>query len=154
MKELSAAASWLEEIGLAHGDIRPPNVLFDSDDHVKLSDFDRSVKIGEFLDSGTEPFARILGDEGGQDRGSYGKAVPRTEQFALGSVIYFLVRGYDPYEDEWFGEKHGSILIDKFQMMQFPPLSDSLLEAIIQKCWCGQFMSVKQCSEAIFLRGG
>ena len=101
---------------------------------MKLGDFDRSVKIGKHLDAGTDPFARLLDDESGQDRGSYGKAGPRTEQFALGSVIYSLVRGYDPYENEWFGEEHGPIFLDKFQMMQFPSFSDSPLDAIIQKC--------------------
>lgn len=154
MKELSAAAAWLEEIGLAHGDIRPSNVLFDSDDHVKLSDFDRSIKVGEHLDSGTEPFARLLDEEGGQDRGTYGKAGPRTEQFALGSVIYSLVRGYDPYEDKWFGKDHGPILIDKFQKMKFPPLSGSTLDIVIQKCWYGQFATIKQLYEAMDSHGG
>jgi serine/threonine protein kinase len=64
MKELSSAAAWLEEIGLAHGDIRPPNMLFDSQYHVKLCDFDRCIGVGERLDAGTKPFARLVGDEG------------------------------------------------------------------------------------------
>ncbi|KAF2785473.1 hypothetical protein K505DRAFT_330977 [Melanomma pulvis-pyrius CBS 109.77] len=73
MRELTSAAAWLESIGLVHGDIRPPNILIDAEGHVKLCDFDRAVGIGERLDAGTEPFARLLGDEGGRDRGTYGK---------------------------------------------------------------------------------
>jgi serine/threonine protein kinase len=149
MKELSSATAWLEEIGLAHGDIRPPNMLLDSQNHVKLGDFDRSVKAGECLDSGTEPFARLLGEEGGRDCGSYGKAGPRTEQFALGSVIYSLTRGYDPFEDRWFGRDHGPILIEMFQKKKFPPLTGSNLDTIIQQCWGGEFATVKQLSGVI-----
>ncbi|KAM0417396.1 hypothetical protein ACHAPT_012631 [Fusarium lateritium] len=100
MKQLGAAAAWLEELGLAHCDIRPGNMLLCAAGHVKLADFDRTLKIGEDILSGTEPFARLLGDEGGPDRGTYGKAGCRTEQFAIGSVFYSLTRGYDPFEDQ------------------------------------------------------
>ena len=129
-------------------------MLLDSQNHVKLGDFDRSIKTGECLDSGNEPFARLLGEEGGRDRGSYGKAGPRTEQFALGSVIYSLTRGYDPYEDRWFGKDHGPILIDMFQKKKFPLLSSSNLDTIIRQCWGGEFVTVKQLSEVILALDG
>ncbi|KAL2759757.1 hypothetical protein ACRALDRAFT_1060247, partial [Sodiomyces alcalophilus JCM 7366] len=107
MKQLGAAAAWLEELGLAHCDIRPGNMLLCPAGHVKLADFDRTLKIGEDMLSGTEPFARILDEEGGLDRGTYGKAGCRTEQFAVGSVFYSLTCGYDPFEDQWWGRHHG-----------------------------------------------
>ncbi|KAF4983550.1 hypothetical protein FZEAL_1085 [Fusarium zealandicum] len=74
----------LEELGLAHCDICLGNMLLYPAGHVKLADFDRTLKIGEDMLSGTEPFARLLGDEGDPDRGTYGKAGCRTEQFAIG----------------------------------------------------------------------
>lgn len=79
MGELTSAVAWLEGTGLIHGGIRPPNILIGAEGHVKLRNFNRAVKIRERLDAGTEPFARLLGDEGGRDRGTYGKAGPRTE---------------------------------------------------------------------------
>jgi serine/threonine protein kinase len=154
MKELSAAAARLEAIGLVHGDIRPPNVLFDSQYHVKLCDFDRSLGVGEHLDCGTEPFAWLLGDEGGRDCGSYGKTGPRTEQFAIGSVIYSITRGHDPCEDEWFGREHIPTIMKRFQKMQFPYLAGSEVDVIIWKCWYGRFASVKQLSEEVMALGG
>lgn len=99
MRELTSAAAWLESIGLVQGDIRPPNILLDADGHVKLCDFHRAVRIGAQLDAGTEPFAQLLGDEDGHDRGTYGKAGPRTEPFAFNFVLYSMTRGYDMYEN-------------------------------------------------------
>jgi hypothetical protein len=45
-------------------------------------------------------------------------------------------------------------MMDKFQKMQFPPLTDSEVDKIIQKCWYGRFVSVKQLSEEIIALGG
>lgn len=149
MRELTSAAAWLEAIGLAHGDIRPPNILMDAKNHVKLCDFDRAINTGEHLDAGTEPFARLLGDEGGPDRGTYGKANARTEQLALGSILYSLTRGHGPYEDQWFGRNHERVMMDKLQQQDFPHLSTSHADVIIQQCWNGVFVTIKQMGEAM-----
>lgn len=45
-------------------------MLLSQSGHMKLADFDRT----EDMLSGTEPFARLLGDEGSLDRGTYGEA--------------------------------------------------------------------------------
>lgn len=153
MKHLCYGAEWLEALGLAHCDIRPANILLDSRFNAKLADFDRAIKVGEYLDCGTAPFARLLGEEAGLERGSYGNAGPRTETFAIGSVFYSLMRGHDAYETEWFGDRHGCILIDKFQSMQFPPTTKSAIDTIILNCWRGHFESVKSLSENIMQLG-
>lgn len=144
MKELASAAAWLENIGLAHGDIRPPNILLDAENHALLCDFDRAVGIGERLDVGTDPFARLLGSEAGEERGSYGKAGARTEQFALGSVLYSLTRGHDLYEKEWFGIDHYCTIMDLLQKREFPPLNHSWADMIIDKCWNAGFTTIKE----------
>ncbi|PVH91296.1 hypothetical protein DM02DRAFT_678158 [Periconia macrospinosa] len=148
MRELTSAAAWLERIGLVHGDIRPPNILIDAEGHIKLCDFDRVVKIGERLDAGTEPFARLLGDEGGRDRGTYGKAGPRTEQFAIGSVFYSMTRGYDLYENQWFGLDHDRIVMDMLQRREFPAVTRSHEDTIISKCWNGDFVTIQELENA------
>lgn len=144
MKQLGAAAAWLEELGLAHCDIRPANMLLCPAGHIKLADFDRTLNIGEDLLSGTEPFARLLGDEGGLDCGTYGKAGCRTEQFAIGSVFYSLTRGYDPFEDQWYGPDHGPIRMEKLQRMELPFTGDLEYDGVIRKCWHGQYKSITE----------
>jgi serine/threonine protein kinase len=50
--EIASAISDLEELGLAHGDLWPANILLDKDDHIKLADFDYSMKFGSKFDKG------------------------------------------------------------------------------------------------------
>ncbi|KAG8408116.1 hypothetical protein J3459_018161 [Metarhizium acridum] len=146
MRQLAAAAAWLEQLGLAHCDIRPANMLLSDARDTKLADFDHTRKIGDTVPSLTEPFARLLGDEGGSNCGTYGTAGCRTEQFAIGSVIYALTRGHDPYEDEWWGPDHGPICQGKLQDMEFPVLGKDKYDNVIENCWHGRYESIAQLS--------
>ncbi|DAA75432.1 TPA_exp: hypothetical protein A8136_1829 [Trichophyton benhamiae CBS 112371] len=75
MQQLCETAVALENIGYAHGDINPRNILFDDQDNVRLVDFDHAPKIGEKVEVGEEPY------------------------FALGSVLWYLTRGKELYSD-------------------------------------------------------
>ena len=144
MAELADAIAWLESLGYVHGDIRPPNLLLDGTDHLKVVDFDNAAKIGSDYDGCHPPYARVLGDEPAQgDRGGFGYHGPRTEQFAIGSVFYYISRGYEPYEDEWFGKDHGPMVVDLLQEKKFPRLNENATDTIIHKCWHGEYESVE-----------
>ncbi|RMZ88824.1 hypothetical protein DV736_g3962, partial [Chaetothyriales sp. CBS 134916] len=93
---------------------------------------------------GTAPYARALGDEAGALRGTFSFLGPRTEQFAIGSVFYSIIRGYEPYDDQWYGKNHGPKTVDMMQRMEFPH-SDvgEEKERIIYNCWYGKLRSVE-----------
>ncbi|KAJ9608545.1 hypothetical protein H2200_007533 [Cladophialophora chaetospira] len=144
MRQLCLAAAGLEESGLTHGDIRPGNMLLDSNWNLILCDVDRAMKIGEEIAVLTEPFGRLLNLEDGEVAGSYGQAGARTETFAIASVYYTMLRGHEPYETECWGEDHFTILIDKFQKKEFPPLTTSAGDAIVNQGWNGKYHSVAE----------
>jgi atypical protein kinase C zeta type len=146
MRQLCLAAMGLEKVGLTHGDIRPGNMLLDSKWNLKLSDIDRAIDIGEEITVLTEPFGRLLSEGDDGVTGSYGKAGARTETFAIGSVYYTLLRGHEPYETESWGTDHFVILSEKFQDREFPPLANSTGDAIIGKCWNGEYHSMAELS--------
>ncbi|KAL4769065.1 hypothetical protein BDW60DRAFT_219232 [Aspergillus nidulans var. acristatus] len=94
--ELCSAAAWLESLGCVDGDIRPRTLLLDAEDHLKPTDFDGVASIGEPYVGAAFPWARLLGPEAGSEDGTFGMRGARTEQFAIGSVIYTMTRGFEP----------------------------------------------------------
>jgi serine/threonine protein kinase len=143
MQELADAVACLESLGYAHGDINPRNVLVDDDDHLKLIDFDHACKIGDDLDVGYEPYVRSqrLGEPGG----NYGVAGPVTEQFALGSVFWFITRRTELYAD-LEGPDKVDRLIDRQSPVTDP---QDPVDVIIRSCWFGELPSIADLSKRI-----
>ncbi|OAR02619.1 hypothetical protein LLEC1_07153 [Akanthomyces lecanii] len=146
--ELSAALAWLESLGLVQGDLRPTNLLLDSDDHLKLADFDSSCKIGAENLGLAPPWSRVLGKEGGQLYGTFGLCGAQSEQFAFGSILYNLTRGFEPYEDK------GVEAVSLWQNMVLPQLSDSRLDALTLCCWKGDFATLADLAKAVAVLEG
>lgn len=135
--ELSEAIAWLASLGLAHGDLRPANMLLDHDDHLKLADFDCIAQIGSRVEGGPPPWSRHLRhDEPEFAYGAYGRYGATSEQFAFGSVLYTLTRGIELYEDR--GSESVRLLIHQ----DFPEMSDEPLDQVIHRCWRGEYASL------------
>ncbi|EFE38243.1 hypothetical protein TRV_07080 [Trichophyton verrucosum HKI 0517] len=60
MQQLSEAVACLEALGYVHGDLNPRNIMFTEDDHLRLVDFDHSIKLGEDLEVGDYPYVRPI----------------------------------------------------------------------------------------------
>ena len=54
-----------------------------------------------------------------------------------------MTRGYEPYDNEWFGEDHGKIVVSLLQEKKFPKLYENDIDTIIHKCWHGKYGSVR-----------
>ena len=123
IKQLCLAAADLERIELIHKNIRPENMLLNSNWNLKLSDFDREMKAGKNVAVLTEPFERLLNKKNCGGLGTYGKANAQTETFAIDSVYYIFLRGHEPYETESWGRNHFVVLSEKFQNKELSPLT-------------------------------
>ncbi|KND86288.1 hypothetical protein TOPH_09071 [Tolypocladium ophioglossoides CBS 100239] len=135
MLQLSSAAACLEALGYAHGDINPQNILLDINDQVKLIDFDHSPRVGDMLDVGYEPYVRQHREIVG---GIYGIAGPITEQFALGSVFWYMTRG-----SELYSELEGSDQVDRLLDGNFPTTHpQDPIDHIIRNCWNGHYLRI------------
>ena len=153
LKELCSAVVWLESLDYVHGDLRPNNLLLDKD-HLKLADFDCAEKVGEPSSGNAAPWARVLGEDAdlvGGRRGSWGINGPRTEQFAIGSNLYFMQYGFEPYEDR---DDRGPVIVDLLQDMKFPKLRDNHLDSIIARFWQGRYQQLKDLLEEVEALGG
>lgn len=148
--ELAAAAAWLESLEYAHTDLRPPNILLDSNGHLKVTDFDQAKPFGEPSDGNAAPWARLQSTKAGDDSNGWGDYGPRTEQFTIGSIVYYLTRGVEPYDEK------GTEATDLFRAKVFPILAkkQDALDEIIYKCWWGSYLRLSDlAAEAASLQG-
>lgn len=119
----------------------------DGRDHPKLSDFDCAEKVSEPSSGNGDPWARVLGDDAdelGGPRGSFGINGPRTEQFAVGSNLYSMAYGFEPYENR---NDRGLVIVELLQDMKFPELRDGRLDSIIYRCWRGRYRQLSDLLE-------
>ncbi len=120
LRDIVNAVSWLGQMAILHGDVRPPNVLIDGKGHVKLCDFDNACSFGQYIQVGNAPYYEQ------SDTGSFGIAGPESEQGAIGCCAYFMSTGTEPQD-----RSHSTSQIPVFG-------------AIIRKCWDGRYPSIAE----------
>lgn len=148
MDDLAQAIAFLESLNLAHGDLRPDNILLDCD-RIKVTDFDNTAEFGTPFWVLQVPWGRELTENEpdyeipGCTAGLLG---PRTEQFALGSIYYYINYGMEVYGDTILSTQlrdRGPALSDLLRDMQFPVLvGDTMISKLIHQCWHNQFPTI------------
>ncbi|KFY07756.1 hypothetical protein V492_06856 [Pseudogymnoascus sp. VKM F-4246] len=127
----------LHENGVWHCDVRTTNFLLDDDLRLKIIDFE-----GSSLD-GCEPLSlemtRYL-----LPRDPREPSTAATELFALGSTIYEIMTGKEPYLDLADDE-----VMALFTEKKFPPVDELPCGDVIMKCWLGEVHSAKEVREFI-----
>jgi atypical protein kinase C zeta type len=106
-----------------------------------------SGRIGDAAVGNSPPWARLFPDPL-TGRGHFGVYGPTTEQFAIGSLLYCMTRGHEPY-----GHPDDDPDLDTIRLFKneiFPPLQadDDALDGIINRCWTGSYGSIKDLAEA------
>jgi hypothetical protein len=124
--------------------------LVDKQDYLKIADFDCTNFISSEFEVCIPLYRRLLGSEAGSKKGTAGKLGTCTEQFALGSLFYYINYRIEVYNNQNFGKDYRPVIVEQLQQMIFPKLdSNSVLDSIIDNCWHGRFQSVAVLSEAI-----
>lgn len=155
MHHLTQAVAFLESLNLAHGDLRPDNILLDRD-RLKLSDFDCTAEMGTHFEACVAPYGRLLNANETHlgTKGTGGPLSSRTEQFALGSLFYFINYGFEVYGDRYLTEDYyeqGPAVVTLMQNMEFPLLDgdDQLINQIIDKCWHNKYATVADLAQEL-----
>lgn len=155
MHDLTQAVAFLESLNLAHGDLRPENILLDRD-RLKLSDFDCTAEMGTHFEACVAPYGRLLNANETHlgTKGTGGPLCSRTEQFALGSLFYLIDYGFEVYGDRYLTEDYhdqGPAVVTLIQSMQFPLLDgdDELINQIIDKCWHNKYATVADLAQEL-----
>ena len=131
VQQIAEALEAAHASGLVHRDVKPQNVLIDSEDRVHLSDFGiaKSDRSSAYTDPGTTfGTADYLAPEQAQGLG----ATPRSDVYALGVVTYEMLTGRLPFT----GDTPLAVAMQHVQApppppRQFNPTIPPQLEAII-----------------------
>ncbi|KAM0425052.1 hypothetical protein ACHAPT_009611 [Fusarium lateritium] len=124
---------------LTHNDIAPRNFLLDEDLNLRICDF-----AGCSLPGGTSsycaPGARYESRPWSRDY----TPTQADDVFALGSVIYFIMNGEEPYR-----ELDDEEVEQRFENKDFPASSHHECGTVIQDCWTGRLTTAEQVVQAL-----
>lgn len=115
--QVCSALKHAHDIGVTHRDIKPANLMITGDNQVKLVDLGIPKNYFEGVDD-THP-GSVLGtpDYMAPEQASGGTITPRTDLYALGSVMYAMLAGRAPFKG-----KNATEVIESLKRDQPVPL--------------------------------
>ncbi|OBT45949.1 serine/threonine protein kinase [Pseudogymnoascus sp. WSF 3629] len=138
-REATEAVVHIHSKRVIHCDIQPTNLLLDETLHLKLSDFQGNYlsETGEvILEGGSAEPCRFF-----CPRDDPFHADVKTDLFALGCTVYFIMMGYCVFPDIVDGEEgwHDRVR-SRFENAEFPRDSHAC-SAVTAKCWELKYIS-------------
>ena len=120
--QIAEALQYLHSLNppIINRDIKPRNIMVDSDDNIKLIDFDIAMEYNPLQND-----INIVGTKGYAAPEQYaGKTTPQSDIFALGMVMYQMLTGVNPAEQP----------CDTHAIRQYNSRYTGELEEIVEKC--------------------
>lgn len=131
-RELASALAHVHALGVVHRDVKPANILLSRRGEVKLTDFGIARDLHEPHDGlgvvGTPAYMspeQVLGD----------RVDDRSDLFSLGILLYEMITGRRPFEEE-----AGRTVMQKIRLDRYPRPSSlragvgSTLERVLARC--------------------
>lgn len=134
--EAAEAVELLHSHNVVQGDVGPHNFLLDIDLSLKICDFGGSSLDGSQATVVPGVRYRLPG---------LGGTTVKEDLFALGSTIYFIVTGHEPYEELADEDRVQKLYADGL----FPRLSEVPFAEIIALCWKQEAESAKMIIELV-----
>jgi serine/threonine protein kinase len=138
------------QIGRPHCDINANNLLLDENLDMKFADFQ-----GRYL----SPDGTILLDglssenvKSSMPRSDPNYADQKTDIFALGSAICYMMTGHEPFPElDPFDDDDEAEIIARYRSGQFPGLDVHLGGHIVHNFWSGAYGSASEVVKALSL---
>lgn len=141
-KQATEALIHLHEKHIIHCDINVNNLLLDEHLNVKLCDFQGRLLNSDgcvILDGGALENAKSR-----MPRPDHNFANYRTDIFALGSAIYHIMKGHEPFPDlDSLRDEDELEIVERFNLTHYPEFSPRKACNIVHKCWRGEYTSAR-----------
>jgi WD40 repeat protein/predicted Ser/Thr protein kinase len=122
VRAVAEAIHYAHQQGILHRDLKPSNVLVDALDQPRITDFGLARNLAE--DSELTVSGQALGSPNfmppEQAEGRHKKMTPRSDVYALGAMLYFLLTGRPPFAAD-------SAVATLRQVVQNDPVAPRLL---------------------------
>ncbi|KAL9104906.1 MAG: hypothetical protein Q9163_000223 [Psora crenata] len=139
-RQATEAVAVMHRAGVLHCDINVNNILLDHNEMVKLCDFQgRLLRPDGSIDKSGISVENV---KSSMPRTDINHADQKTDIFALGSALYYIMQGEEPFPDLDSGADADEI-ITRFSSGQFPELQSSLMNRVTHKCWAGVYDSAE-----------
>lgn len=142
--QAAEALAAIHAVGVTHNDVAPRNFLLDENLDLRICDF-----AGSSLPGGTYSTC-APGPRYESRPWSRGYVPTQTDDiFALGSVMYFVMAGEEPYSDLDDEEVE-----HRFENQDFPASNHLGCGTVIQDCWHGRLTTTKHVVQALAHEAG
>ncbi|KAJ3485692.1 hypothetical protein NLI96_g4782 [Meripilus lineatus] len=137
IKEIFLGLFYLHDQNIVHGDLRPPNILIDREQHVRIADFglayfaDSTQSSVSAPDAGPRSPERCCVDDIFGDDYKYMPS-KETDVFALGTVYYEIRTGGQPFKTL---QKLRSLKTRNFSVIPLFSTLPRKASLIISQCW-------------------
>ena len=140
--EIAEALAHAHEQGFVHRDVKPQNILLDTDDRPHIADFGLAVRHREQVSVSENVVGTTHYMSPEQVRGENHRIDGRTDVWALGVVFYRLLTGRLPFTGSTVQEVFQQILYtEPISPQQIDPSIPGELDRICLRCLCQQMSS-------------
>ena len=131
IEDLCGGLAYLHKAGIVHRDIKPANVMLDSDGSVKILDFG----IARTDEQGLTRSGTVVGTPSymSPEQLQFGRADSRSDEFAVGLVLYELLTNKRAFSGDTFTVMHNILHGEPEPIERFCPDIDPEITPIVSR---------------------
>jgi BR serine/threonine kinase len=127
-RQIVLAVEYLHNLGIVHRDLKPENILLDGSNQVKLADFGFARYVGAGLSNTSCGSPHYAAPEVVRGMAYDGRA---SDVWSLGVILFAMLAGYLPFDDESLRNLVNKIKRGTFQMPSFAPDVQDLIRKML-----------------------